>query len=502
MKSTRSLVGALVLMLALAPTTALAYTPKVDADGDVIEPNPYITGNVTIATHNIHCDDDALCFLPDGEAVDSGEVANLATYGIALHTDKVDEPIQFSPARVDVQYYAEDADKKTTVSAWGTNISDKAWLDTANWAASGTEGSGNEVFERAFRNGAHVLHLKNTGASAPDTDTWTFDFTDMTTDVDKRRLTLGVEVVSLGVALGDVFLVDVYDGNGTGYETFSFVGNTGGTTKADGSTYALGNTTGTTFWDELVSEGDATQGGVSGDISKIVFRLIADSDVGVSEVFVYALGLDVKRYTFGTDDNGDPVYNMTYTDCEGAARSTPLGHVCLASFDPSFTYTNVADLKVAYIVDASTLPDKSVEKIGINTGDEKFPWSINYEMTFELPKMEDLTYAGDEQLKYGLVVPGSQHEKVFVAGADKIREVEKKKVDEVVTLSTAIPSKKTVVEITLLFTPVQMDILTEISSVGGMFGPKNPITIFLIWLGGIAGIGVAATRLLSRRNKA
>lgn len=485
MKRTLLMVALLALIL---PGTATAYTPLEDADGDVIEPNPYVTGNVTISNHKAECEDDVLCFHDDSDDAD-----NLADYGFLLHTDKVDEPIQFTPAKVDHQYYAEDSDAKSTVTGWGGNISDKSWTDTANWAGTGLEGSGNEVLERVLRNGAHALHFKNTGASTAEADTWTLDFTDITSEVAKTRLILGVEVVSINTGVD----IAIYDGDGTGYERFDL--RTSGT--ADGSTNVLMNGTGTVYWDELVTDGAETSGGVSGDISKLSIAVYSDSDLGASEIYVYALGLDVKRQSFGTNDLGEDVYNMTYTDCEGTARTTPLGYTCLAEFAPSFSYQAVKDLKVAYILEASSLPEDQVGVIAGETDDDTYPWQANYEFTFELPKMLDLTYAGDEALKYALPVSGGQHEVVKVAGTDKIKDIEKKKAGDTVSLSTSLANKETEVEFTILYTDAQMLATTE-GTAFGIF--KEGGFFYTIWakLAGLAVVGVVFAKAMSRKRKA
>lgn len=484
----RFLIGLALLALVL-PGAAMAYTPLTDADGDEIEPNPYIAGNVTISNHKPACDDDVLCFYDD-----SNDAASLADYGLRLHTERVDEPIQFSPAKVDAQYYGEDVDAKSKVSAWGGNISNKAWLDTSNWVASNAA-EGGEVFERTVRNGAHAIRILNPAPGAStDTDTYTLDFTDITSDVNKLRLVIGVEVVSNG----DTFEIDIFDGNLSGIDSFSYL-RTG---TADGITHVLANGTGVTFWDELVSEGADTQGGVNGDIGKIALDIISSAANGATEVYVYALGLQTTRYSFGLNDLGENVYNMTYTDCEGVARSTPLGHVCLASFDPSFDYQNMKDLRVAYIVDAANLPADNVDLLPTEINDEAFPWKVNYEMTFELPKMIDLTYAGDESLKYVLPVIGSQHDTLTVGSVDKVKDVEKKKAGEIVTLaSSGLASKKTEVEFTILFTEAQMHQTTERTVLGGIFSPDGIFGSIWIKLAGVAGLGLIFARGLGRKRK-
>lgn len=485
---------ALALLALVLPGTATAYTPLTDGDGDEIEPDPFITGNVTVANHKIDCGDDVLCFYDD-----SDDASNLADYGLYLDSDQVDEPIQFTPAKVDVQYYAEDADHKSVTSAWGGNVSNKAWLDVANWAEGSVEGSGNEVLELVVRNGAHALHVKNTGASSPDTDVWTFDFTDITSEVAKTRLILGLEVVSNGVASGNTGYISVYDGDLSARNDFSFGSDT--TKKADGVTDPwLANTTGTVFWDELVTEGQAVSGGVSGDIGKVTLTLIADSDVAATEIYIYALGLDVKRYSFGLDDAGEQVYNMTYTNCEGVARSTPLGYTCLAEYAPSFDYETVKDLKLAYRVDASTLPEDNVEILAGENADDAFPWMTNYEFTFELPKQLDLTWAGDEALRYELPVGGVQHDALTVAGTDKVKEVTKKKVGDEVSLSTSLANKEVEVEYTILFTDAQMLHTTE-TKVLGIFDEDSWFGKGWIWLAGLAGVGLLFARGVKRQRK-
>lgn len=484
---TRLLLGVALLAL-LLPGTAIAYTPLTNDDGDEIEPNPGIRGNVTIGSHTAECDTDPLCYMDD-----SNDVANLADDGFALDTAHVDEPIQLKPQSVDCQYYGEDSDKKSTVSGWCANVSDVSWLDTAKWTAAND--GGGDVFERAQRNGAHALHIKNVGATTDESDTYTLDFTDITTDPAKLRLIIGMEIISMG---SDVY-VHAHDTVVANTEKFRYA-RTGGT--ADGLSDQLGNGTGITFWDEIITEGAATGTGMTTGVGKLVLELYADSDVAATEIYVYALAVQVKRFQLGVDELGDPVYNMTYTDCDGVARSTPLGYACLAEFDAGFTYQEVNDLKVAYELKASALPDDQVNIIAAENDDDTYPWKTNYEFGFLLPKEIDLTYAGDEKIYYELPVAGGQHDVVTSAGVDKSKDVEKKKVGDEVTLASAVTSgKEHEIEMTVLFTDVQMADVSEGTALG-IFAEGG--FLYSIWakLAGLAVVGVVFAKAMSRRRRA
>lgn len=501
MISKRFLLALIALTLITSAGSVGAYTPLTDADGDVIEPNPYITGNVTIAHHGPACEEDVLCYLDNGDTLANGQTSNLGDSGFRVHTDKVDEPIRFTPASVDVQYYGEDTDKKATVKAWGGNISNKAWLDTSNWVASGVEGSGNEVLELVQRNGAHALHFKNTGAASPDADTWTFDFTDITSEVNKLRLIIGLEVV--GTMTGEAGYITLWDGDLTGSEACSW--GVDATKTANGLKVAsaayLANSTGIVFWDQLVTDCAEASGGISGDVGKLTIALSADTDIGASEVYIYALQLDTKRYAFGLDEDEEPVYNMTYKGCDGVARATPLAYTCLATLAPSFDYQDIQNLKVAYKLEAANLDEETaVSILAGERDDDTFPWMTNYEFTFELPEKIDLTYAGDEELKYELGVAGSQHDFVSVAGTDKTNDVEKKKVADVVVLSTSLANKETEVEFTVLFTDAQMIVTTE-GTAFGIFREGTPGYAIVAWLAGIAVVGGIFGRALTRRRR-
>ena len=486
----RLLLTTLLLALVAAPMgAAVAYAPITDADGNELEPNPRLRGNVTIGAHKAACGEDPLCYFDD-----SDNQKTLSDNGFALDPD-VDEPIRIQPQKVDCQYYGEDTTSEATkrvTTAWCANVSDKAWLDTAQWTATN---EANDTFERVVRNGAHALHIKNAGGNpgVAESDSYVLDFKDISTDAEKHRFVIGIEVVGVSSALD----FQIYDANGTGYNYFRASNSAG--VKADGSQFYVSNGTGTVLWDNLVTEGEQVSGGISGDIGKLGLSVDAVSDVGATEVYVYALALQVKRFELGTDADGDPVYNMTYTGCDGAARSTPLGYACIASLAPNFQYTTIKDLKVAYYQDAGMLPDTSVSIIESEISTGEYDWRNNYRFTFSAPKMIDLTYAGDEKLELSLPVAGKQFEVLKANAVDQIKDVEKKAAGATVTLIASPPiGKEYEVEATVLYTASQSVHLTEVGFLG--LPADNLLSKIWVWLAGLGVIGFAFAKALRRKR--
>lgn len=505
--SQRSRAAKLLSLLLVAPLLLVAlpagsaYAPNTNADGRELEPNPAVRGNVTIIQHKPSCETNVLCFHDDSDGK-----RDLKTYGLTLNP-LVTEPIQFKPQSIDCQYYGEDATSeaaKKVTSAWCGNITSSAspglaWLDAAQWTTSGTEA--NDTIVTETRNGVHMLRLRNPGgtdSTVTDLDTYTLNFPDITTDVAKMRLIIGFEYVGALSSTYSSVLIDVADGNNTGYKTFRIKGGT----AADGvaTPPTLANTTGVVFWDELVTDGDTVQGGVTDDIGKISIGLQAQSGVGATEVYIYALGLQTKRYEFGVDDTGSPVYNMTYTGCDGKARATPLGSTCLAQFAPNFVYQTARDLKIAYELKASGLANSKVSIISQEINDATYTWKSNYRFNFNLPSFIDLAWAGDEALTYMLPVAGKQHELVKASTVDKLTDVKSKALGAEVVLQTGPPvGKEFEVEMTIFYTDLQMRDITQLGFLG--LPASNPFSKVWVWLSGLAVVGLGFAKLIRRSRK-
>lgn len=491
----RSLPVLLLLALLLVPPGA-AYTPIRDAMGNALEPDPYIKGNVTITNHRMEkCMQDVLCFEDDQNAV-----RNLGDYGFEVNRADVLRPLQVRPQSVDCSYYNEDIKAPLSTSAWCANVSDVSWLDVSKWTTASMEG--NETIAREWRNGAHVLHVRNPGGtdgSAADNDVLTLDFGDITADLAKTRLVIGVEVASIS----NNVVLQVYDTNGTGRSEFAFSPSASTKAGPTGSTFWLMNGTGVTFWDPLLSEANvASTGGITRGIGKLELNLYAKSATGPADLYIYALGLQVKRHVFGQDELGNDVYNMTY-----AADGTAPGYVGLHTFAPSFTYTNLQNLRVAYLERGSTLPpgnvvtDDQAEQV---KNDPTYSWQINYRFRFQLPKMADLTYAGDETVASALPVPGVQYVRLMVNGQDHTKAVQGLRAG--VTYTSMAPGTVPVgttpfeYEATVKFTTAQRDVVTEVGWL--WFSPGGAVSKGAGWLAGIFGVGGAVWLGFRRQRKA
>lgn len=482
-------------VLVVSAPGAHAYTPLQDTLGNVLEPDPYIMGNVTIANHHTACENDPLCFEDD-----STNVRNLASYGMAINGNPtVTNPITYQPSHTECQYYAENATIPTTTSAWCGNISDKSWLDPLNWVKGGTGGSqSNTTFERVIRNGAQAIHIKNMG-NVPGSvlsQTFSLSFANITTDLPKERLILGIEIVSKS---GDGS-IDIDDTGGVGARSFTFKNVSTGNPATDTSGVLM-NSTGTTFWDPLITDGVSTSPGIVGGIQKLQINTYADSSIGPTEMYIYALGIQEKRFVFGQDYLGNDVNNMTY---QGAA--TPPGNVQLATLAPSYAYLNLHDIKVAYVETADRLADPAnVQIIGTSiSGDPTYRWKEDYRFFFQLPSMIDLTYGGDEYMSHVLPVAGTQYEKLVVNGVDNTKAVKAIRGGQVYSSLAAGTVPKAITpfqwEAVIDFTSAQRD---QITSVGFLGLPStNPLSKLWVWLASLSVIGGAFAIGLRRGRKA
>lgn len=394
-----------LLAIAVVPGLATAYSPGHDDTGDRVEPDPYYQGNVTIENRYWEpCEGKGIFCLTD----DSGTQTNLAdSHGFTVNRDdpgRQGHPIAVKPHHIESE------------SAWQSNLSGVDWTDTTEW--NQTTVDSNDTFETTTRNGVDVLHFE-TGAqnNGVEKDFITLHLENpITSDALKHRAMMGLTVTKSG---DDLPISIKFQNNNTGGQRGFFVIPP---YNVNDDTRYIMNGTGTTFADPKIAGGDKQFGGIGGEINaiQIIVRNGA-SFTGKTEFYLWGLDLSMKRYEFGADTNGDPVYNMTYSSDLGNKTNLP-GQLNLSTWNPNFEYSDVKDIEVSYEQHASNLPASDVSVNDIDSG--SFSGAFRYDATFRHPSWIDLTYRGDEQLHHNLEVEGDQYKFVEACGTDVTNKYE------------------------------------------------------------------------------
>lgn len=464
-----------VMLLAMCASTmnVMGYTPlPVD---DPIEPDPWIAGNVTKDTHKAAWD----TFTYED---DVGAVKEETSFALA---DDVNEPYLVNYTKI----YAPGVLQEVAMPSEVVACNSDKWNESDCWAQTDTAAGTGTIVNATVDGYGKALTFKHVGSASVMTwSLWTYDLTDVTTDVEKMRWIVGVRVKTLSAKTWAH--VRVSDGtNANGYNVTSETASI-----LDGYTQ-LGDSVGDAFFDDVMVNSLGTVPNTLAEITTIEVYL-NDTDAtaaGTVEISLLAMTYTTKRMMAGLDQDGVKVYNQTF--------ATALNNVSVATFTPSFSYSRIGDLTVAFQQKASNLPtdSTSITDVGLDSG--SYERQYTYRLDYYLPEAVDLTYA-DLAMYDELRVAGAQFESVLVGTDDKtsIYNAATREVGDKITLkATGIAADSTyTVKLIVDYTSSQYDDLSEPPGAMTTAGIWYNILGGLVLILGLVGLGAG----LSRRRRA
>lgn len=460
-----------VMLLAMCASTmnVMGYTPL--PTDDPIEPDPWIAGNLTKDTHKSTWS----TFTYED---DVGAVKEETSFALA---SDVNEPYLVNYTKI----YAPGVLQEVAMPSETTACKSDKWNESACWTEFTITGGTGTLANATVDGYGKALSFKHVGSASKMTySNWTYDLTDVTTDVEKMRWIVGVRVITLSAKTWAH--VRVSDGtNANGYNVSAE------TVSALDGYLQLGDSVGDSFFDDVMVNKLGAVPNTLAEITSIEVYL-NDTDAtaaGTIQIQLLAMSYTTKRMMAGLDKDGVKVYNQTF--------ATALNNVSVATFSPSFTYSRMGDLTIAFRQRASTLPSDSTSITDKSMDSGGYERQYTYRFDYFLPKAVDLTYA-DLVMYDELRVAGAQFEDVMVGTTDKTsiynaatREVG----DKITLLATGISEDNTyTVKMIVDYTSSQYDKLSEPPGAMTTAGIWYNILGGLVLILGLVGLGAGLAR--------
>lgn len=356
------------------------------------EPDPYMKGNVTIGTHKGAMGTSILSYIDNG-----GETRVLPFEVITTYIN----PTKFiSPHALQAPILSDTGNK--------TN-----WTAAANWNITNNDATTASIDE-LITNGVPRIKLVF-DANDTNVSNATFSFLVTKSDYSKDEFLLGLEIVDLDDAdTGMTIRIGVHDDDGDRYDYLvkpgmtlnhrTTIGNTEGTTSFHQTTILDLNYT---------EDGDGTFDGI--DSIQITF-IDNNADNGSRvELRIYAMGLYIKPFSFGTKANGIAIQTMNATS--SSLMKIPI-------YNPSFKHTECRDFgPIEFKARASQLAakDSYINWTSLNSSAgyvRDFKREIEYRFNMSVPNQQELTYS-DMDLVYLTTVSTEYVRKASVNGVRK-----------------------------------------------------------------------------------
>lgn len=421
-----------------------------------IEPDPWIQGTVSIYNYKETYEPNVFTYEDDG-----GFIVALP---FVIDTN-VTNPIMVAPDKFINASWTDPIEDGST---------DLNWLDVNNWTI--TNAIVGASISTITEGGVKKLRVLSPGVTGVDSYIVNLDLSGVTVDVAKMRLIVGIDFVTI-------------PGNANSQVSIILSDSAGNNVTYIGSPTVLGgdvvaNTSGTVvFLDSL--------GGFTGPLTNLKITMY-DADASVldpSEIKIFALAVDKRQYSFGTDNNSNSVTNLTQSDG---------GYVKLDVFSPSFTYTSLETIgPISFKAPASKLAAKYTNVTEQDFTIGSYARKVYYNFSMNVPKGIDLTYGG-LKLVDSLVVNSMQYNYVGVKGLVKTGLYSSFRVGDVVTLSNSLSEGTNyLMDMEVLYTEQQWNTISE--PVGAVYGsPDTFWNRWWLWIATLLGVGFGVKR--RRRN--